>query len=63
MLAKNFRKESCEKFINFINIHAFLPRHILYLVYSQPYLGLVLFMSCLWDLFFISTVIFIIINI
>ena len=37
-------------------------RYMLYLVYLCPYLGLGIFMSYLWDLFFIFSLIFIVIN-
>ena len=45
-------------------IHAviILPRHSLYLVYVCPCLGLGLFMSYLCDLYFIFSLIFIVIN-
>ena len=37
-------------------------RHVLYLVYLCPCLGLALFMSYLYDLFFIFSLILIVIN-
>ena len=45
-----------------IFITIMILRQILYLVYLCPCLALVLFMSYLWDLFFIFCLIFIIIN-
>ena len=45
-----------------IYITIIIQRHILYLVYLCPFLGLGLFMSYLYDLFFIFNLIFIVIN-
>ena len=45
-----------------LHITIIIPRHISYLVYLCPYLGLVLFMAYLCDSFSISSLIFIIIN-
>ena len=47
---------------SFIHITILKLRHILYLVYSCPCLGLGLFMSCLCDPFFFFSFIFIVIN-
>ena len=45
-----------------IHMTIIILRHILYLVYLAPCLGLGLFMWCLCDLFFIFSLIFIAIN-
>ena len=45
-----------------LHIAVIILRHILYLVYLCPCLGLGQFMSCLCDLFFIFSLIFVIIN-
>ena len=45
-----------------IHMTFILLKHIIYVVYSCPYLGLGLFMPHLFDLFFISSLIFTVIN-
>ena len=45
-----------------IHITIIIPRHILYLIYLCPCLCLGLSMSCLCDLFYIFSLIFIVIN-
>ena len=70
---QHFFSTQCQSCLNFswielqmllrcclIPVNIIIMRHILYLVYMRPFLGL--FMSYLWDLFFIFSLNFIVIN-